>query len=305
MTRSPQSSSADHPQPSPRPTGWRVKAHDLWCLARFDKPVGILLLLWPTWWGLWLAAEGLPDWPRLLVFTLGTVLMRAAGCVLNDLADRRFDGAVARTAQRRLATGEVSVRQAIALASVLLAASASLLVFLNELARQYAFVAVFVAAAYPYFKRFFPMPQAILGIAFGFGIPMAFADTHGQVPLYAWGLWLSNVAWSIAYDTAYAMVDRDDDRKLGLRSSAITFGRADVLAVSLCQGFVLLVLFALPFMVPLGLAYSAAWVLAVGWSYRLLLRLRSRTREDSFWVFRQSHWVGALIWLGLALDFLL
>ncbi len=305
MTRSPQSSSADPPQPSPRSKGWLAKAQAFWCLARFDKPVGFLLLLWPTWWGLWLAAEGLPDWPRLLVFTLGTVLMRAAGCVLNDLADRRFDGAVARTAQRRLATGEVSVPQAIVLALVLLAASASLLVYLNELARQYAYVAVFVAAAYPYFKRFFPMPQAILGIAFGFGIPMAFADTHGQVPLYAWGLWLANVAWSIAYDTAYAMVDREDDLKLGLRSSAITFGRADVLAVSLCQGFVLLVLFALPFVVPLGLAYSVAWVLAVVWSYRLLMRLRSRSREDSFWVFRQSHWVGALIWIGLALDFLL
>ncbi len=297
------------PQPEPQApslsTFLRSRAVAYWTLARFDKPVGILLLLWPTWWGLWLAAQGLPDWPRLLVFTVGTILMRAAGCVLNDLADRRFDGAVARTSQRRLATGSVSVLEALGLALVLLACSASLLVFLNDLARQYAYVAVFVAAAYPYFKRFFPMPQAVLGIAFGFGIPMAFADTHGQVPLYAWWLWLANVAWSIAYDTAYAMVDRDDDLRLGLRSSAITFGRLDVLAVAVFQSFVLLTLLALPFLVSLGLVYGLAWVAATVWSYRLLLRLRSRSREDSFWVFRQSHWVGAVIWLGLALDLML
>jgi len=274
-----------------------------WRLARFDRPVGILLLLWPTLWGLWLAAQGLPDLPRLAVFVAGTVLMRAAGCVLNDLADRRFDGSVARTANRGLATGEVSVVGSLLFALALLLASASLLIFLNDLAQQFALVAAFTAAAYPYFKRFFPMPQAVLGVAFGFGIPMAFADTLGQVPPIAWVLWLGNVAWSIAYDTAYAMVDRDDDLRLGLRSSAITFGSYDVLAVSVCQAVMLASLAALPLSFHLGLPYAMGWVAASAYSEVLLRRLRSRSRQDSFYVFVASHRVGGLIWAGLAIDF--
>ena len=274
-----------------------------WRLARFDKPVGILLLLWPTLWALWLAAQGAPDLPRLAIFVLGTVFMRAAGCVLNDLADRRFDGKVRRTADRVLASGHVSVAEAVVLALLMLACAASLLQFLNDLAVQYAYVAVFVAAVYPYFKRFFSMPQAILGLAFGFGIPMAFADTHGQVPMVAWLLVVANLVWAIAYDTAYAMVDRDDDQLLGLRSSARTFGAFDLLAVGLCQATFLSIMASLPFFVGLGLIYLAGWLLALGYSARLWWRLRSRSRLDSFWVFRRHHWLGAFLFLGMAADF--
>jgi len=274
-----------------------------WRLARFDKPVGIWLLLWPTLWALWLAAQGLPDFPRLLVFVAGTVLMRAAGCVLNDIADRRFDGEVSRTSNRVLATGEVSLIEALLIALVLLGASASLLWYLNDLAAQYAYVAVFVAAVYPYFKRFFPMPQAVLGLAFGFGIPMAFADTHGQVASIAWWIMLGNFAWAIAYDTAYAMVDRDDDLRLGVRSSAIFFGRFDVAAVWALQAVFLALMLLVVWKTSVGWLYLIAWVLAVAWSIVLMRRLRSRRREDCFWVFQKSHWVGLLLWVGLALDF--
>lgn len=277
-------------------------AHAYWRLGRFDRPVGTWLLLWPTLWALWLAAQGVPDLLRLAVFVLGTFLMRAAGCVLNDLADRRFDGHVKRTSQRVLATSEVSVIGAGLYACTLLAASASLLFFLNELAQQYALVAAFLAAAYPFFKRFFPYPQIVLGMAFGFGIPMAFADTLGQVPVIGWVLWLLNLSWVVAYDTAYAMVDRDDDLRLGLKSSAISFGRYDWPAVVVLQALFLLGMALIPVYLPLGFLYASAWVVAAGYSVRLLSRLRSRTREDSFYVFLKSHWVGAVLWAGIVLD---
>jgi 4-hydroxybenzoate polyprenyltransferase len=293
MTQSP-------PQPSPR-----ALASAYWRLARFDKPVGIYLLLWPTAWALWLAAQGFPDPPRLIVFLLGVVLMRAAGCVLNDLADRRFDGAVKRTSQRVLAQGELSVRQALAFAIVLLALAAALLVFLQLLAIAFACAAAATAAAYPFFKRFFPVPQAVLGLAFGFGIPMAFADTLGSVPAMAWLLWLANGFWVLAYDTAYAMVDRDDDLLLSLKSSAVTWGQWDWAAVALCQSAFLLLMLALPGCVPLGEVYLLSWLLAVAWSWVLLKRLQSRSREDCFWVFQRSHWVGVLLWAGMATDFAL
>jgi 4-hydroxybenzoate polyprenyltransferase len=273
-----------------------------WRLARFDKPVGTLLLLWPTAWGLWLAAQGFPDPPRLIVFLLGVVLMRAAGCVLNDLADRRFDGAVQRTAQRVLAQGALSVQQAARFALFLLLLSAGLLYFLTPLAIAMACLAVVTAAAYPFFKRFFPVPQAVLGVAFGFGIPMAFADTLHSIPPLAWVLWLANGLWVLAYDTAYAMVDRDDDVQLSLKSSAITFGSWDWTAVALAQTAFLLLMLAVPMMAPVGSLYLLSWLIAVVLSWRLLSRLRSRTREDCFWVFRQSHWVGAVLWVGMATD---
>jgi 4-hydroxybenzoate polyprenyltransferase len=240
---------------------------------------------------------------RLAVFVLGTFLMRAAGCVLNDLADRRFDGHVKRTAHRVLATGEVSVIGATLYAVVLLVASASLLVFLNDLARQYAFVAAFVAAAYPFFKRFFPYPQIVLGVAFGFGIPMAFADTLGEVPMIAWLVWALNLAWVVAYDTAYAMVDRDDDLRLGLKSSAISFGRFDWLAVVVLQTGFLAGMACLPLFFPLGPMYLAFWLATMAYGLILARLLRSRTREDSFYVFLKSHWLGALLWIGMAIDF--
>ncbi len=283
--------------------GYRAWAHAYWRLGRFDRPVGTWLLLWPTLWALWLSAQGVPDAMRLAVFVLGTFLMRAAGCVLNDLADRRFDGHVKRTAHRVLATGEVSVIGATLYAVVLLVASASLLVFLNDLARQYAFVAAFVAAAYPFFKRFFPYPQIVLGVAFGFGIPMAFADTLGEVPMIAWLVWALNLAWVVAYDTAYAMVDRDDDLRLGLKSSAISFGRFDWLAVVVLQTGFLAGMACLPLFFPLGPMYLAFWLATMAYGLILARLLRSRTREDSFYVFLKSHWLGALLWIGMAIDF--
>ncbi|MGA1693667.1 MAG: 4-hydroxybenzoate octaprenyltransferase [Burkholderiaceae bacterium] len=290
-----------HP-PSSQARSWGAGWSAYLRLARFDKPVGTLLLLWPTAWALWLAAQGFPDPPRLLVFLLGVVLMRAAGCVLNDLADRRFDGAVKRTAHRVLAQGELSVRAAAGFAVALLLLSAALLFFLNPLAIGVALLAVLTAAAYPFFKRFFPVPQAVLGVAFGFGIPMAFADTLNTLPVLAWLLWIANALWVLAYDTAYAMVDRDDDLQLSLKSSAIAFGDWDWAAVACAQMGFLLLMLTLPLMAPLGGIYLISWLAAVLLSWMLLKRLRSRSREDAFWVFRQSHWVGAILWVGMAMD---
>lgn len=278
---------------------FRAQASAYWRLGRFDRPVGTWLLLWPTLWALWLSAQGVPDLLRLLVFVVGTFLMRAAGCVLNDLVDRKFDGYVKRTAQRVLATGELSVAGAVVYALVLLAASASLLFFLNDLAKQYALVAAFLAAAYPFFKRFFPYPQVVLGMAFGFGIPMAFADTLGEVPPIGWWLWILNLAWVVAYDTAYAMVDRDDDLRLGLKSSAISFGEHDWTAVVMLQMTFLAGMAGLTWFFPLGAGYLIFCAIACFYGVFLARRLRSRTREDSLYVFLKSHWIGALLWLGM------
>jgi 4-hydroxybenzoate polyprenyltransferase len=274
-------------------------------LARVDKPIGTLLLLWPTLWALWLAADGLPDFARLLVFLLGTFLMRSAGCVLNDIADRNFDGKVRRTKERVLASGKIFLWEAVVVALVLLGAAAVLLLFLNDLAIQYAFTAAFVAAIYPYFKRFFLVPQAMLGVAFGFGILMAFADTQGQVPGIAWVLFIGNFFWAIAYDTAYAMVDRDDDLKIGIRSSAIAFGRFDVMAVGLSYAVFLWCMAIAGQSLPGAgshWAYWAGWLITAGFCLFLTLRLRSRDREDCFWVFRANNYVGMPLWIAIALQ---
>jgi 4-hydroxybenzoate polyprenyltransferase len=275
-------------------------------LIRFDKPIGTLLLLWPTLWALWLAAEGIPDLPRLLVFVLGTWLMRSAGCVLNDIADRQYDRSVQRTEDRVLASGKVMLWEAVLVATVLLIAAATLLIFLNDLAVQFAFTAAFVAAIYPYFKRFFSMPQAILGIAFGHGILMAYADTTGIVPAIAWALFIGNLFWAIAYDTAYAMVDRQDDLKLGLRSSAITFGRFDTLAIGGCY-VVFLWCMSVVGQSLVGAA-STNWVFWLSWLITALLcavltlRTRSRDRDQCFAVFKANNWVGLILFLGIALQ---
>lgn len=275
-------------------------------LARVDKPIGTLLLLWPTLWALWLAAGGFPDLPRLMVFVLGTFLMRSAGCVLNDIADRKFDDKVKRTRERVLASGKVYLWEAVTVALVLLGASALLLLFLNDLAVQYAFTAVFVAAVYPYFKRFFAMPQAMLGVAFGFGIPMAFADTQGQVPAVAWMMFIGNFFWTIAYDTAYAMVDRDDDLKIGLRSSAITFGRFDVLAIGICYAIFMWCMFIVGQSLP-G-ASGTHWFYWLGWGITAVLcalftlRIRSRDRDDCFAVFRANNYIGMPFFIAIAIQ---
>ena len=274
-------------------------------LARVDKPIGTLLLLWPTLWALWIAADGLPDFSRLILFLLGTFLMRSAGCVLNDIADRRFDDKVKRTKDRVLASGKIFLWEAVLVALALLAAAAALLFFLNDLAIQFALTAAFVAATYPYFKRFFAIPQAVLGIAFGFGILMAFADTQGQVPGIAWVLFIGNFFWAIAYDTAYAMVDRDDDVKIGVRSSAIAFGRFDVIAVGISYAVFLWCMAIVGQSLP---GAGGHWIYWIGWLITaafcalLTLRIRSRDRDDCFAAFRANNYVGIPLWIALALQ---
>ena len=203
-------------------------------LMRLDKPIGILLLLWPTLWGQWLASNGHPDWLILWIFVMGVVLMRSAGCVINDYADRDFDPHVARTRERPLAAGKVSPKEALLLAAGLSLLAFLLILPLNALVLKLSVVALFLAASYPFTKRFFAIPQAYLGIAFGFGIPMSYAALWGEVPLEAWVLLAANIFWAIAYDTQYAMVDREDDLKIGIKTSAITFGRYDLVAIAVC-----------------------------------------------------------------------
>ncbi|HWS12187.1 MAG TPA: 4-hydroxybenzoate octaprenyltransferase [Rhodocyclaceae bacterium] len=272
-------------------------------LMRLDKPIGILLLLWPTLWGLWIAADGEPHWMLVWIFVLGTVLMRSAGCVINDFADRDFDPHVERTKNRPLATRAVSVREALVLFAVLVAIAALLILPLNRLVWALAGVALFLAASYPFTKRFLAIPQAYLGIAFGFGIPMAFAAVQGEVPPVAWALLAANVFWAVAYDTEYAMVDRDDDIRIGIRTSALTFGRFDVAAVIACYAALLGILGAIGWQLQRGWPYwlgLAAAAGIMGYHYTLI---RGRDRQKCFKAFLHNNWVGAAIFAGIALDY--
>lgn len=272
-------------------------------LMRLDKPIGILLLAWPTLWGLWLSSGGEPDWVVLWIFVLGVVLMRSAGCVINDYADRDFDPHVERTRNRPLASGLVSGGEALALAAGLaLLALLLILPLRNLLLIQLAVVAAFLAASYPFTKRFFAIPQAYLGIAFGFGIPMAYAAHLNSVPAIAWWLLAANVFWSIAYDTEYAMVDREDDLKIGIRTSAITFGRYDVLAVMLCYAASLILLAYAGRQLNLGWAYYAGLMLAAGIAAYHYTLIRDRDRSKCFKAFLHNNWFGTAVFAGIALD---
>ena len=271
-------------------------------LMRLHKPIGTLLLLWPALWGLWLAAYGIPDYDNLAIFVVGVILMRSFGCIVNDYADRKFDPHVERTRDRPLATGEVSPREALALAAFLLLLAFLLVLQLNELTVMLAFVALPVAVIYPFLKRVFSFPQAWLGIAFGFSIPMAFAAQHGSLMKAAWVLMVANVFWAIAYDTEYAMVDRDDDVKLGLKSSAILLGRYDIAGVMIAHALFLLVMAGVGYERQLGALYFAGLAVAaglVGYQYRLI---RERSREGCFKAFLNNNWVGLAIFAGLAFD---
>ncbi|MEW5942242.1 MAG: 4-hydroxybenzoate octaprenyltransferase [Pseudomonadota bacterium] len=274
-------------------------------LMRLDKPIGILLLLWPTLWALWAASGGHPNWAILWIFVLGTVLMRSAGCVVNDYADRNFDPFVERTKNRPLAAGLVSRKEALLLAAVLVVLAFLLVSRLNRLTILLSLGALFLAVSYPFTKRFLAIPQAYLGIAFGFGIPMAFAAQTNAVPAVAWAMLVANVFWAVAYDTEYAMVDRDDDLKIGIKTSAITFGRFDVLAVMLCYAAALGILAAVGVQLGLGWAYygglTAAAAIA-GYHYALI---RNRERGSCFKAFLHNNWLGAAVFAGLALDYLL
>ena len=268
-------------------------------LIRWNRPAGWLLLLWPTLAALWVAAGGFPGWHLVAVFTLGTILMRSAGCCINDVADRDFDRHVKRTAQRPITSGQVSVKEALALGAVLALVSLGLVLTTNWAAVAWSVPALLVTILYPFTKRFFAMPQAVLGIAFNFGIVIAFAAVRGEVPAMAWLLWLGNLFWVLAYDTEYAMVDRDDDLKIGMKTSAITLGRFDVAAIVLFYllflGFWVLALIPLA----LGAIFYIAIALAlaqVGWHWWLI---RTRTREGCFRAFRMNHWVGFTLFAGI------
>lgn len=272
-------------------------------LCRLHKPIGIFLLLWPTLWALWIAATGLPDPGVLLVFISGVVLMRSAGCVLNDLADRKFDQHVKRTLERPLATGDVSVREALLLVGVLILLAFLLVLTTNRLTVQLSFVAVILAIIYPFMKRFTYLPQFVLGLAFGWSIPMAFAAQTGAVPAIAWLLFLGNVLWSVSYDTMYAMVDRDDDLRIGVKSTAILFDDADRMIIGAIQIMFLLVLILLGDKLQLGIYYYVGILVAAMMSVYQQILIRNRQPENCFKAFLNNHWLGASIFFGLFLNY--
>ena len=272
-------------------------------LMRLDKPIGILLLLWPTLWALWLASRGIPDWITLLIFVTGTVLMRSAGCVMNDIADRNYDGLVERTKNRPLATGEVSVKEAYGLVIFLGLLAFALVWQLNKTTILLSFVALFLAATYPFTKRFLAIPQAYLGVAFGFGIPMAFAAVNDYIPPLTWVLLAANVFWAMAYDTEYAMVDRDDDVKIGIKSSAIFFGKYDVVAVMTCYAMMLGLLAYVGKFMGYGKFYFIGLAVAfalVFWQYILI---KSRDKSHCFKAFLHNNWIGLVLFIGLAAEY--
>ena len=272
-------------------------------LIRWNRPAGWLLLLWPSLAALWVAAGGFPGWHLLVVFTLGTILMRSAGCCVNDVADRDFDRHVKRTAQRPVTSGRIGTREALAVGAVLALCAFGLVLTTNEPTIAWSFAALVVTLIYPFAKRHVSMPQAVLGVAFSFGIPMAFAAVQGEVPALAWGLLVGNLFWVLAYDTEYAMVDRDDDLKIGMKTSAITLGNRDVPAIMAFYVAYLLVWAALlpvPRQSPLfalGWTAAAAQVL---WHYFLI---RQRTREGCFKAFRLNHWLGFSVFAGVVLGY--
>jgi len=272
-------------------------------LVRLDKPIGALLLLWPTLWAVWLAADGQPSARIVIIFVLGTWLTRSAGCAVNDFADRNFDAHVERTRSRPLAAGEIRAAEALAVAAALGLAAFALVLFLNRFAILLSFVAVAIAVAYPFTKRVFAFPQLVLGIAFGFGIPMAYAAIRDELPLECWALLAANVCYSFAYDTEYAMVDRADDAKLGMRTSALTLGAYDVAAVMLSYALMLTLLagvgIALRMPLPYYLGLAAAWSMMI---YHYFL-IRGRTREGCFRAFRHNNWVGVAIFLGIVFSY--
>ena len=271
-------------------------------LIRWDRPAGTYLLLWPTLAALWIAAQGFPGWHLLAVFVFGTFLMRSAGCAVNDVADRDFDKHVKRTAQRPVTSGAVSVREALWLGAGLALLAFGLVLTTNLATIVWSFAALAISIVYPFTKRFFSMPQAVLGVAFSFGIPMAFAAVQGDVPSLAWWLLLGNLCWVLAYDTEYAMVDRDDDLKIGIKTSAITLGRFDVAGVMGFYGLFIVVWGVLGAQQHLGWPYFAglgAAALIALWHFTLI---RERSRDGCFRAFRLNHWVGFVVFAGVVAD---
>ena len=270
-------------------------------LIRLDKPIGTLLLLWPTLWALWLASSGVPDLSILLIFIVGTFLMRSAGCAINDYADRDFDRHVQRTQGRPVTSGKISGKEALAVAGVLALIAFLLIQPLNIFTKKLSVLALLVAFIYPFTKRFFAMPQAILGIAFGFGIPMAYAAILDFIPLEAWILFIGNIFWAIAYDTAYAMVDRDDDLRLGLRTSAITFGRYDVLGIAVSYGVLFISQIWVAQLANLSNYFLLGWFPALACAIYHLKLVSTRNKENCFKAFRHNNWLGGFLFLGIVM----
>ena len=281
-----------------------AKLNAFWRLMRFDRPIGILLLLWPTLWALWIAGEGSPSAKNILIFCTGVVLMRAAGCIMNDVADRNFDPHVERTRSRPLASGELSVREAVLAFFVLMLLALGLVLMTNALTIKLAFVGAALASSYPFFKRWTHLPQVVLGVAFGWGIPMAFAAETGQVAAVAWLILLINVIWSVIYDTLYAMVDRDDDISIGLKSTAILFGDSDLLVLRVLKVSMIGLLLWLGLM----LQFSWPWFTGVAVAALLFVRqqykVRQRNRDRCFEAFLNNNWVGVAIFAGLFVTYL-
>ncbi|RHW20713.1 4-hydroxybenzoate octaprenyltransferase [Pseudomonas jilinensis] len=279
------------------------RALDFIQLMRLDRPIGTYLLLWPTLWALWLAAEGMPNIKVLVIFVVGVILMRAAGCVINDYADRNFDGHVSRTRQRPLATGRISAREALILFAILTGLSGLLVLLTNALTIKLAFVGIALAAIYPFCKRFTFYPQVVLGAAFSWAIPMAFAAQAAELPIALWLVFIANLLWTVAYDTEYAMCDREDDLKIGVKSTAILFGEADRLIIGLLQGLTLICLLLVGSRFELGLYYHLgllAMTLGFAWQQWLI---REREPQACLRAFLANHWAGMLVFIGLALDY--
>ena len=273
-------------------------------LMRLNKPVGIYLLLWPTLWALWIAAKGIPDFSVLIIFTLGVVFMRSAGCVINDYADRNVDGHVSRTVGRPLVTGAVGSKQALILFFGLLIASFVLVLFTNTLTIKLSFAGAALAAIYPFMKRHTHLPQIFLGAAFSWAIPMAFAAQADELPKYVWLIYMANLSWTVAYDTMYAMVDRDDDIKIGIKSTAILFADADKVMIAILQGITIFCLFLLGSELSLNVFYYLGLMVAIGLMTYQHWLIRARDKAGCFAGFINSHWVGVAVWLGLVLAYL-
>ena len=283
------------------PTRYREKALDYLVLTRMDRPIGALLLLWPTWWALWLAAGDFPPWKPLIIFTLGVFAMRAAGCAINDYADRKLDPQVARTAGRPIASGRVTPREALAVFAVLLVFAFVLVLFTNRLTIELSFAGAALAALYPFTKRYTYMPQVVLGAAFGWSIPMAFAAVMNTVPPVGWLLFIGNIIWSVIYDTEYAMVDREDDLKAGAKSTAILFGDADLPILGVLMGTFLLAMLFVGQRAALGWPYWLGLLIAAGlFGYQHWL-IRDRLRDACLAAFRHNNWLGLAVWIGIVL----
>jgi len=276
-----------------------------WRLMRFDKPIGILLLLWPTWWALLIAGQGRPTIKNALIFTAGVVLMRAAGCVMNDIADRDFDPHVERTRNRPLASGELNLTQALGLFLTLMSVAFLLVLMTNALTVKLAVAGAVLASSYPFFKRFTHIPQVVLGIAFAWGIPMAFAAETNSVPAVAWWLLVINTLWSVIYDTLYAMVDREDDLAVGIKSTAILFGRYDILITGILMLVMIVLLVALGLVMQFQWSWYAGVVISATLFARQLFSVRTRDTECCFKAFLNNNWVGIVIFMGLLLHYAL